>query len=53
MEHKNYLNMMCQYTYINNPKDKPICPFQYARFQIRIGKMTSIGEGWSWLCCMY
>ncbi|CAF0814862.1 unnamed protein product [Rotaria sp. Silwood1] len=58
MKQDKYLNMMCEYTYINDPKNKKsICRFQYGIFknfiQIRSGKMTSSGEGWTWLCYYY
>ncbi|CAF2727915.1 unnamed protein product [Rotaria sp. Silwood2] len=58
MNQDKYLSMMCEYTYINNPKNKKsICRFQYGVFknfiQTRSGKMTSSGEGWTWLCYYY
>ncbi|CAF0778828.1 unnamed protein product [Rotaria sordida] len=58
MKQDKYLNMMCEYTYINNPKnEKSICRFKYGIFknfiQTRSGKMTSSGEGWTWLCYYY
>ncbi|CAF3944497.1 unnamed protein product [Rotaria magnacalcarata] len=58
IQQDTYLNMMCEYTYINNPDDsKSICRVQYLfyknLFHIRSGKMTSSGAGWSWLCYYY